>query len=354
MGYVALEGHEQALQPRIGRELDDHPPVQLPHAVDQNRGVGFIGQLAAGGPTRVHFVVQAVGQQVGADRLGQAACRRDVIRAAGVLVPGRPDAHRPWPPFERGVEVQIERRVALQAAVGRGDRLVDKAAAVFGVAEYGRDPERTARHPDHGGPAAPAVGRTHHLPGQTHRRGRQAKGGHVARGGRIGGVAGEVRLERGLGGQAVGRRADDPRIIVAWRAPGRRRSARVEEGRVLLHGAEAVDELALRQRARTYVDPLHLFATLAAGAVKHQTDGVETEAERHVLEIVASVRGLRDGRAEHFVDVELDLVAGRQVAAQVDLLEYARPFERLRGESHPPAAHAAGAELEERRVGVSC
>src|SRR5258707_547770 len=110
----------------------------------------------------------------------------------------------------------------------------------------------------------------------------------------------------------------------------RRGRGRVRAGprAVRIGRADLEGDLARAQQAAAGVDDAGFLGPLAARAVFDDAHDVDALGERHVEEFVPAVDGGLLGGLQHVVDVELDVVAERQLAAQVDAVEDAGLVER--------------------------
>ncbi|MCR5880544.1 hypothetical protein [Phenylobacterium sp. J367] len=167
---------------------------------------------------------------------------------------------------------------------------------------------------------------------------------NVGRGGR----------ERQRRGQAIVDRSHGPQPAAADLHRRLRVGPAHEQQRlVLLDDPGLEGRLAPLQQAAADVDDPGVLAPLPARAVGDHADDVDALGEGHVEELVAALgRGVL-AAAQDVVDVELHVVAQRQLAAQVDAVEDVRLVERDGGEVEAAAADAARTEGEARRVDVA-
>src|SRR5215217_941583 len=176
---------------------------------------------------------------------------------------------------------------ALQADVVEGAErpgLVDEPAAVLGVLADQRDAERAARDTGRRGAAAAIVDAEITLYRPAAERAAQSDAAGGAGVAADGAVAGQARAYGQAVGHAVVDHGDDARRADL---AGLDAAAEVDDGDVLLHGAEPDGNLAGLELAGAEVDPPHLFAGLTLRAVEDQADGVEPDGQRHIEELVA-------------------------------------------------------------------
>ena len=97
---------------------------------------------------------------------------------------------------------------------------------------------------------------------------------------------------------------------------------------VLLDSAEPEHKPARRNLTCAEIDPADLLAGLSLRAIEDQSDGVETKRQRHVQKFVATTRGRGLCRAQDLVDVQFDVFAQRQLAAEIQRRRQVQRFKR--------------------------
>ncbi len=124
--------------------------------------------------------------------------------------------------------------------------------------------------------------------------------------------------------------------------------------RAILGDDAAVDHRpAGLELAAADIDDAGLLGPLAMRAVGNDADDVDPARQRHVVEFVAALDRRILPAAQHVVDVELDIVADRQLAAQADMLEDVGILRLPGREGRAIAGEAARPERQGRRVDVA-
>jgi hypothetical protein len=127
------------------------------------------------------------------------------------------------------------------------------------------------------------------------------------------GVGHEPRIARGQGeivADTKSRGTGKSEFAQAERAgTGPRTVADVEKRHLLLHRAQRIDELACVKLTATDIDAADVLPPFATRSIENKADDVEAVGQRHAQELVVSAYRLRLRAAQHFVHIELDLVA---------------------------------------------
>jgi len=196
-------------------------------------------------------------------------------------------------------------------------------AGVLGIArEIGKGPQ-IACNPDGQRVSMSEILGIVRLERDPRKRSPQPKCGRIARVVEVIGIVGKSADHRQCRRQAIGQ------LRYRTQAPttgtGRDLTAAVQSDdvAVLEHNARVERKLPGGHLAATCVDHPGLLAALAMGPEQHNPDHIAPANERHIDEFVSSLNALVLRAAQHFIDVQFDVVPQRELTAQRDTLKHA-------------------------------
>jgi hypothetical protein len=131
------------------------------------------------------------------------------------------------------------------------------------------------------------------------------------------------------------------------------RGAQGDQRPLLLDRAELQRGASAGKLAAADVQHPHLLRPVALRAVGDDPDDVDAAHQRHVEELIAALHRSALAAAQHVVDVELDIEADRQLAAQIDGLEHAGLLERHGADEEAAPGDAARAQRQRRGEDVA-